>query len=56
MQKSNSILYTASWDGQASRTYLTLQESKGADRSLEAETQLPMAFSEDGSEVLVMLG
>jgi eukaryotic-like serine/threonine-protein kinase len=56
MQKSNSILYTASWDGQAPRTYLTLPESKGADRSLEAETQLPMAFSEDGSEVLALLG
>ncbi len=56
MQKSNSILYTASWDGQGPRTYLTLPESKGADRSLEAETQVPMAFSEDGSEVLVLLG
>ena len=56
MQKSNSILYTASWDGQAPRTYLTLPESKGADRSLDAETQVPMAFSEDGSEVLVLLG
>lgn len=55
-QRSNSILYTASWDGLPSRTYLTLPESKGADRSLEAETQLPMAFSEDGSEVLVLLG
>jgi serine/threonine protein kinase len=56
MQRSNSILYTASWDGQAPRTYLTLAESKGTDRSLDAETQLPMAFSEDGSEVLVLLG
>jgi eukaryotic-like serine/threonine-protein kinase len=56
MQKSNSIVYTASWDGQSSRTYLTLPESKGTDRSLDAETQLPMAFSEDGSEVLVLLG
>jgi len=56
MQKSNSILYTASWVGQPSRTYLTLPEAKGADRSLDAETQVPMAFSEDGSEVLVQLG
>jgi eukaryotic-like serine/threonine-protein kinase len=56
MAKSNSILYTASWDGQAAQTYLTLPESKGADRSLEADTQLPMACSEDGSEVLVLLG
>jgi serine/threonine protein kinase len=56
MQGSNSILYTASWDGQAPRTYLTLAESKGTDRSLDAEAQLPMAFSQDGSEVLVLLG
>jgi tRNA A-37 threonylcarbamoyl transferase component Bud32 len=56
MQRSNSILYTASWDGQPPRTYLTLPQSKGADRSLDAETQLPMAFSDDGSEVLVLLG
>ena len=56
MRGSNSILYTASWDGQAPRTYLTLTESKGTDRSLDADTQLPMAFSEDGSEVLVLLG
>ena len=56
MQRSNSILYTASWVGQSSRTYLTLPEAKGADRSLDAETQVPMAFSEDGSEVLVQLG
>jgi hypothetical protein len=56
MQKSNSILYTASWDGGVPRTYLTLPEAKGADRNLDAETQVPMAFSEDGSEVLVLLG
>jgi serine/threonine protein kinase len=55
-QRSNSILYTASWQGQPPRTYLTLPEAKGADRSLDAETQLPMAFSDDGSEVLVLLG
>jgi Tol biopolymer transport system component len=54
--KSNSILYTASWDGQESRTYMTLPQAKAADRSLDADVQLPMAFSEDGSEVLVLLG
>jgi len=56
VRKSNSILYTASWDGRASQTYLTLPESKGADRSLDAGVQLPMAFSDDGAEVLVLLG
>jgi eukaryotic-like serine/threonine-protein kinase len=54
--RSNSILYTAAWEGQPVRSYLTLPESKGADRSLEAEIQLPMAYSEDGSEALVLLG
>ncbi len=43
-QRSNSILYTASWDGGVPRTYLTLPEAKAADRSLDAETQVPMAF------------
>jgi serine/threonine protein kinase len=54
--RSNAILYTASWEGQPVRSFLTLPESKGADRSLEADVQLPMAYSEDGSEVLVLLG
>jgi serine/threonine protein kinase len=54
--RSNSILYTASWEGQPVRSFLTLPEAKGADRSLESETQLPMAYAEDGSEVLVLLG
>ena len=54
--RSNAILYTASWDGGPARSYLTLPESKGVDRSLDAEAQLPMAYTEDGSEALVMLG
>jgi serine/threonine protein kinase/Tol biopolymer transport system component len=53
---SNSILYTASWDGQPPRTYITLPESAGLDRALDAEPQLPMAFNEDGTQVLVLLG
>ncbi|MDQ6892143.1 MAG: protein kinase [Acidobacteriota bacterium] len=54
--RSNSILYTASWDGQPEGSYLTLPESKGADRKLDAPVQLPMAYTADGSEVLVLLG
>ena len=54
--RSNSILYTASWDGQPVGSYLTLPESKGADRKLDAPVQLPMAYTADGSEVLVLLG
>ena len=54
--KSNSILYTASWDGQPTGSYVTLPESKGVDRRLDAPVQLPMAYAADGSEVLVLLG
>jgi serine/threonine protein kinase len=54
--RSNSILYTASWDGKPSASYLTLPESKGIDRKLDAPVQLPMAYTADGSEVLVLLG
>lgn len=53
---SNSILYTAAWEGQPARTYVTLAESSGLDRSLDSQPQLPMAYSEDGSQVLVLLG
>ena len=56
MPRSNSILYTASWDGQPQGSYLTLPESKGVDRKLDAPVQLPMAYTADGSEVLVLLG
>ena len=34
---------------------MTLPETAGLDRLLEAEPQVPMAFSPDGSEVLVLL-
>jgi predicted Ser/Thr protein kinase len=53
---SNAILYTASWEGQPARTYLMLPDASGPERSLDAEPQLPMAYSDDGSEVLVLLG
>jgi serine/threonine protein kinase len=53
---TNSILFTAAWEGQPTRTYMTLPESAGLDRLLEAEPHLPMAYSPDGSEVLVLLG
>ena len=53
---SQNILYTASWEGGPTRSYLTIPESAGGDRSLESEVQLPMAFSQDGSEVLVLQG
>ena len=53
---SNAILYTASWEGGPARSYLTLPDSKSLDRSLDAEMQVPMAYAEDGSEALVLLG
>jgi len=53
---SNAVLYTASWDGQPTRTFTMLPEAPGLERSLESDAQLPMAFSEDGTEVLVLLG
>ncbi len=53
---TNSLLFTASWEGQPSRTYMTLPESAGLDRLLEAEPAIPMAYSPDGSEVLVLIG
>jgi hypothetical protein len=54
--RSNGILYTASWDGGPLGTFLTLPEAKGADRRIEAPAQLPMAYTADGSQVLVLLG
>ena len=45
-----------SWDGEAPRTFLKLPESTSLDRSLEADPQIPMAYSEDGSQALVVLG
>jgi hypothetical protein len=50
------VLYSASWDGQPARTFTILPEASALDRTLEGQEQLPMAFSEDGSEVLVLLG
>jgi hypothetical protein len=54
--RSAAILHTASWNAAPPRTFTLLPESSGLARSLEADTQLPMAFSEDGSEVLVLMG
>ena len=53
---SNAVLYTASWEGQPARTYLMLPDASGPERSLDAEPQLPLAYSDDGSETLVLLG
>ncbi len=54
--RSNSILYAASWDREPLGTFLTLPEAKGADRRIDAPVQLPLAYSADGSQVLVLLG
>jgi serine/threonine protein kinase len=53
---SNAILYTASWDGQPVRTYQTLPETLGSDRTLDSEVQFPLTYSGDASQVLVLLG
>lgn len=53
---SKAILYSAVWDGETPRTFLKLPESTSMDRSLEADPQIPMAYSEDGSQALVVLG
>jgi Tol biopolymer transport system component len=53
---NGSILYTASWGGEPARSYLTLPESTGIARLLESDVQFPLAFSEDGSQVLVLVG
>jgi eukaryotic-like serine/threonine-protein kinase len=53
---NGSILYTASWEGEPARSYLALPESSGIDRPLESEVQFPLAYSEDGSQVLVLVG
>ncbi len=53
---SSSILFTATWEDEPTQAYLTSPESAGLDRKLEAEPLLPMAFSPDGSEALVLLG
>jgi serine/threonine protein kinase len=53
---SNSILYSATWEGESAQTFLKLPESTSMDRSLESGPEIPMAYSEDGSQVLVVLG
>ena len=53
---TGAILYAAAWEGQPARTYQTLAESSGLGRALDAETQFPLAYSGDGSEVLVLRG
>jgi Tol biopolymer transport system component len=53
---SKAIIYSAIWDGESPQSYLRLPESTSLDRNLEAEPQLPMAYSGDGSQVLVVLG
>jgi dipeptidyl aminopeptidase/acylaminoacyl peptidase len=53
---SNAILYTASWDGQPIKTYQTMPETVGFDRALDADVHLPLAYTPDGSQALVLLG
>ncbi len=53
---NGSILYAASWEGNPVRSYLALPESSGIDRPLESDVQFPLAYSEDGSQVLVLVG
>jgi hypothetical protein len=53
---AGSVLYSAAWGSDADQTFLTLPESSGLDRVLDGEPQMPMAYSEDGTEVLVVLG
>ncbi|HKD18468.1 MAG TPA: protein kinase, partial [Thermoanaerobaculia bacterium] len=53
---SNAILYTASWDGQSVRTYMTIPDARGADRILDSEVQFPLGYSADGSQVLALQG
>jgi hypothetical protein len=53
---NGSILYAASWEGNPVRSYLALPESTGIDRPLDSDVQFPLAFSGDGSQVLVLVG
>jgi Tol biopolymer transport system component len=52
---NDSILYTASWEGSPTHSYLAFPESPGIDRLLESDPHLPLAYSGDGSQVLVLL-
>ena len=53
---NGSILYAASWEGDPVRSYLALPESTGIDRALDSDVQFPLAYSGDGSQVLVLVG
>lgn len=53
---NGSILYSASWEGNPVRSYLALPESTGIDRALDSDVQFPLGYSEDGSQVLVLVG
>jgi eukaryotic-like serine/threonine-protein kinase len=52
---NDSILYTASWEGNSAHSYLAFPETPGIDRLLESDPHLPLAYSDDGSQVLVLL-
>jgi Tol biopolymer transport system component len=54
--KSGTILYTGSWEAGPTRSYLASPDYPGNERALESEEQLPMGFTGDGSQVLVLLG
>jgi Tol biopolymer transport system component len=53
---NGSILYAASWEGNPVRSYLALPESTGIDRVLDSDVQFPLGYSQDGSQVLVLVG
>jgi len=53
---NGSILYAAAWEGNPVRQYLALPESTGIDRVLDSDAQFPLGYSEDGSQVLVLVG
>ena len=54
--RSNGFLFAASWEGEPLRMYQTMVESVGFDRPLDSPVQFPLAYSEDGAQVLVLLG
>jgi serine/threonine protein kinase len=54
--RSNGILFAAAWEGAVMRMYQTMVESVAFDRSLDSPVQLPLAYSDDGAQVLVLLG
>jgi serine/threonine protein kinase/Tol biopolymer transport system component len=52
---SRSILYSAAWEGDRTRAFLTTPNTATLDRAVDSEPLLPMAYSENGSEVLAIL-